>query len=87
MLLTILLLNLALSSLADAGTDAKSSPKKGSEGLENLVEKLESRLRDVEAKFQDEKEKLEEMEMRMKHKEEEQAKEKKVLMKSQSRLT
>ena len=65
MLLTILLLNLAFSSLADAGADAESSPKQGSEGLENLVEKLESRLRDVEAKFQDEKEKLEEMEMRM----------------------
>ena len=61
MLLTILLLNLAFSSLADA----ESSPKQGSEGLENLVEKLESRLRDVETKFQDEKEKLEEMEMRM----------------------
>jgi len=79
MLLTILLLNLAFSSLADADADAESSPKQGSEGLENLVEKLESRLRDVETKFQDEKEKLEEMEMRMKHKEEEQAKEKKEL--------
>ena len=69
MLLTILLLNLVLLSLTDAGpADAKSSPKQGSEGLENLVEKLELRLRDMETKFQD-------MEKRMKHKEEEHAEE------------
>ena len=78
MLLAILLLSLVLLSLTDAGpADAKSSPKQDLEGLENLVEKLELRLRDMETKFQGEKEKLEEMQIRMKHKEEEQAKEKK----------
>merc|ERR1711990_548639 len=73
MLLTILLPNFVLLSLTDAGpADAKSSPKLGSEGLENLVEKLELRLRDMETKF-------EEMEKWTKHKEEEQAEENKKL--------
>ena len=59
MLLTILLLNLVLR-LAEAGADAESSPKEGLEGgFENLVEKLEFRLREVETRMQDEKEKLE----------------------------
>jgi len=83
MLLTILLLSLILSSLANARADAETSPKQGSEGLEKLIEKLEFRLRDMETRFQDEKEKLElrleEMEMRMKYKDAEKANEKKEL--------
>merc|ERR1712233_139217 len=75
MLLKILLLTL-LSSFADAG---EAEAKQGSEGFENLVEKLESGLRDVEKKFEDAKEKLEQMEIRMKEKEEEEDKEKKEL--------
>ena len=76
MLLKILLLSLVFC-LTYAGTDVKSSPQ---QGLENLVEKLESRLRDMETRFQDEKEKLEsrleEMEMDMKYEKEEQARQK-----------
>ena len=53
MLLPILLLNLVLRL-----TDAKSSPAEDLEGgLENLVEKLEFRLRDKETRMQEEKEK------------------------------
>merc|ERR1712130_380507 len=63
MLLTILLLNHALSSLTYAGpADAKSSPILGSACLEDLVEKLELRLINMETKFQ-------EMEKRMNLKE------------------
>ena len=60
MLLTILVLNLVLLSLTDAGlADAKSSPKLGLEdGLGSLVEKLESRLRDMETKMQEMEESL-----------------------------
>merc|ERR1719278_2390358 len=65
-MLTILLMNLFLRL-----TDAKSSPKLEG-GLENLVEKLEFRLRDVELR-------LEETEIRMKNENEKQAKEKKEL--------
>merc|ERR1712212_44196 len=58
MVLTILLLTLVLSSLTDAGADAESSPKLGLEDLEDLVEKLvESRLRDMETRMQNDKEK------------------------------
>ena len=58
MRLIILLLNLVLSSLTDAGpADAKSSPKLDSEGLENLVDELEVRLRAMETRMQDKKEK------------------------------
>merc|ERR1712172_115385 len=80
MLLTALLLNLIICLLTDGGTDAKSSPQ---QGLEDLVEKLESRLRNVETRFQNEKEKLEsrleDMEMKMKFEKTEQAKQKKEL--------
>ena len=75
MLLKILLLGLVFCL-----TDAKSSPQ---QDLEDLVEKLESRLRDMETRFQDEKKKLElkleEMEMEMKHEKDKQANEKKEL--------
>ena len=56
MLLTTLLLNLLL--LSKAGADAKFSPKHELErDLENLVEKLvESRLRDLETRMQEDKE-------------------------------
>merc|ERR1711934_985703 len=77
MLLTILLLNLVLCSLAtDAGVDGKSTPNTGLEGLEKLEEKLELRLRDMETRMEVEKEKLE---MRMKYEEERHSKEKKEL--------
>ena len=69
MLFAILLLNLVLLCLTDAGADAKSSPKLG---LENLVEKLEFRLEEMETEMKNqanEKEKLaaknKEMETRM----------------------
>merc|ERR1719220_1007779 len=59
MLLPILLLNLVLFCLTDAGTDAKFSPKPGLEGLENLVEKLESRLRHMETRLEETETRLE----------------------------
>ena len=57
MLLTILLLNLVLPSLAlICQVDAKSTPKQSLEDLENLVEKLlDSRLGEMEIKMEDEK--------------------------------
>merc|ERR1712037_769893 len=65
MLLAILLLNLVLCR-ASADADAKSPPK---EGLEDLAEKLEFRLKDVETKMhQNDKEmgsKEKEMETRL----------------------
>ena len=74
MLLTILLLSLGLGlCYTDANQDT--------EGLENLVEKLQFRLRDMETRMRDEKEKmevrLEEMEMKLKNENEKLAKEKK----------
>ena len=51
MLLTITLLKLVLI-LNYAAADAKTAPKAG---LENLVEKLEFRLMDVETRMEDEK--------------------------------
>ena len=72
MQLGILVLGFILSRVIVAHTDAESSPQLGLEGLQNLVEKLESRLRDVETRMQEEKYilefRLEEMEMTMKHK-------------------
>ena len=50
MLLTITLLKLVLI-LNYAAADAKTAPKAG---LENLVEKLEFTLRDLETRLQDE---------------------------------
>merc|ERR1711934_459688 len=47
MLLAILLLNLVLTDAA------KSSPKQGESGLEDLVEKLESRLREMELRLKE----------------------------------
>ena len=84
MLLTILLLNLVLLDLPYVGADARSSPKQSLEGsLENLVKKLESRLRDLEIEIQDDKEKqklrLKENEKRIKWEKEKHAKEKKEL--------
>ena len=74
MQLGILLLSLILSCLVVAHTDAESSPKPGLEGLQNLVEKLEFRLKDVKTRMEDEKNilefRLEEMEMKMKQKDE-----------------
>ena len=64
MLLPILLLNLVLC-LTDAGADAKSSPEPGSEGLENLVEKLESRLRDMEKRLEETEQNNQEMKRRL----------------------
>jgi len=83
-MLTILLLNLALLNLPYVGADARSSPKQSLEGsLENLVKKLESRLRDLEIEIQDDKEKqklrLKENEKRIKSEKEKHAKEKKEL--------
>ena len=72
MLLTILLLSLLLCLTDAAGKDAKSSSKQCSDG--GLEEKLESRLRDMETRFQDEKEKLEE---RMKYEGEQHERERK----------
>ena len=74
MLLTILLLSLGLGlCYTDANQDT--------EGLENLVKKLEFRLRDMETRMRDEKEKmevrLEEMEMKLTNENEKLAKEKK----------
>ena len=84
MLLTILLLNLALLNLPYVGADARSSPKQSLEGsLENLVKKLESRLKDLEIEIQDDKEKqklrLKENEKRIKWEKGKHAKEKKEL--------
>ena len=64
MLLAILLLNFVLC-LTDAGADAKSSPEPGSEGLENLVEKLESRLRDMEKRLEETEQNNQEMKRRL----------------------
>ena len=64
MLLPILLLNLVLC-LTDSGADAKSSPEPGSEGLENLVEKLESRLRDMEKRLEETEQNNQEMKRRL----------------------
>ena len=82
-MLIILLLNLVLLNLP-YGADARSSPKQSLEGsLENLVRKLESRLRDLEIEIQDDKEKqklrLKENEKRIKCEKEKHAKEKKEL--------
>ena len=52
MLLTTLLLNLVFLSLT-AGADAKTSPK---EGWEDLVKRLELRLRELETRMEDENE-------------------------------
>merc|ERR1712212_367988 len=64
MLLTILLFNLVLCL-----THAGASPKPGSNALESLVEKLESRLRDMEIRLEETEARLEskdkEMEMRL----------------------
>ena len=63
MLLTILLLNLAIS----AGAYDKSSPKLGLEGgSENFIEKLELRLRDMEKRMQDEQDEKEKLELKLK---------------------
>ena len=63
MLLPILL------GLTKVEADAKSSPKQGLEGIENLVEQLELGLRNMETRMQGKKEKLElrleEREMKM----------------------
>merc|ERR1712130_247618 len=67
MLLIIVLLNFMLCLIT--GVDAHSTQKSGLEGLENLEQKLESRLRDMETR----------MEVRMDYEEERNAKEKKEL--------
>ena len=54
MLLPIFLLSFILSSLTNAGADAKFSTKLD---LENLVEKLEFRLEEMERRMQDGEEK------------------------------
>ena len=56
MLFPILLLNLVLFSLTSTGADAKSSPK---QGLEDLVEKLEFRLREVETRLESKEKEIE----------------------------
>ena len=63
MLPAILLLNLVLC-LTDAGADA--SPKPGSEDLENLVGKLESRLRHMETRLEETEQNNQEMKRRLK---------------------
>ena len=62
MLLAILLMNLVLCR-ASAGADAKSPPK---EGLEDLAEKLEFRLRDVETRMHQKDKEMESKEKEMK---------------------
>ena len=62
MLPAILLLNLVLC-LIDAGADA--SPKPGSEDLENLVGKLESRLRLMETRLEETEQNNQEMKRRL----------------------
>ena len=58
MLLTVLLLNLLLLCLSDAGTVDQSSQKQGFEDLENFVENLvEARVRNIVTMMEDEKEK------------------------------
>ena len=79
MLLIILLLSLVLCSLTNSGASAKSSPKQCLEGsLENLVEKLESRLRDMEIRLEETETRLEskdkEMKMRLEQNNQETAK-------------
>ena len=59
MLLTIFILNLVRCSFANASTDAKSSPKQELGGLENLVEKLEMRMKYGEERQAKEKKELE----------------------------
>ena len=54
MLLAILLFNLVLPNLTNAGP---ADAKHGTQDLENLVEKLEFRLRDMDTRMQVEKEK------------------------------
>ena len=60
MLLSILILNLVLCL---TWADAKSSPK---QGLEDLVEKLEFRLRDVETRLESKEKDMEALEDKMK---------------------
>ena len=60
MLLSILILNLVLSL---TWADAKSSPK---QGLEDLVENLEFRLRDVETRLESKEKEMEALEDKMK---------------------
>ena len=65
MLLSILLINLILR-LTFAGADATSStPKLGLEDLEKLVDKLESRLRDMETRMQNEQDEKEMLVLRL----------------------
>ena len=78
MLLKILILSLVFPSLTNAGADV--TPNQGFEDFKNFIEKMvELRLRDIETRMQDEKEKLElrleNMEMKMKHEREKHAKE------------
>ena len=86
MLFPILLLNLVLFSLTSIGADAKSSPK---QGLEDLVEKLEFRLREVETRLESkEKEietRLEALEDKMKEEKEEAKKRERALEESKSK--
>ena len=82
MLLKILILSLVFPSLTNAGADV--TPKQGLEDFKNFIEKMvELRLRDIETRMQDEKEKLElrleNMEMKMKNEREKHAKENKEL--------
>ena len=62
MLLTVLILNLALCSTADASADTAFLPK---QYLENLVGKLELRLSEMEIRMQDEKDQKEKVELRL----------------------
>merc|ERR1712110_129592 len=73
MLLTILLLSHVLYLTNAVAADANLRPN---QGLENLVEQLEFRLREVETRMQDDREKLE---MWMKYEKEKEAQEKKEL--------
>ena len=68
MLLPIFLLNLIFTQI---GADAKFATKQSLEGLENLVEQLELRLREMELRHEKEKKELEtKMETRLKELEE-----------------
>ena len=70
MLLRILLPSLLLS-LAYAGADATSPPKTSLEVLENLVEKLQFRLRDMELRLEETAKEKKEMEEKLESKDKE----------------
>ena len=80
MLLSIVILNLVLCL---TWADVKSSPK---QGLEDLVEKLEFRLRDVETRLESKEKEMEALEDKMKEEKEDMKKRERGLEASISKL-